>query len=369
MIGRATARYFIGVSIMLAAALAVGCGGSEEPSAPGLAQGRWGHTATLLEDGRVLVVGGQETPSRKLDTVEIFDPVTETWSAAASMAQKRSSGHRATLLTDGRVLVTGENDDGVAEIYDPATDQWASTSPMLQARTWASSTLLTDGTVLVAGGLDATKAGREELNTVEIFDPTSGEWTETNSMEQVHAGHSVAVLEDGRLLVVGKYVAELFDQSDNTWSPTTGLMDRERALGTTADVLPDGRVLVTGGQFQQGGYTGVIVPIRNAEVFDPSTGTWQSSESMYMSEPRENHPSVRFDDGRVMVIGDRETEIFDPTTDTWTSAGTLKNSHGNLSTATLLNDGRILVVGGQEETDERLMGTVSVEIYDPATGW
>jgi hypothetical protein len=368
MIGRATARYFIGVSIMLAAALAVGCGGSDEPSAPGLAQGRWGHTATLLEDGRVLVVGGQETPSRKLDTVEIFDPVTETWSAAASMAQKHSSGHRATLLTDGRVLVTGENDDGAAEIYDPATDQWASTTPMLQARTWASVTLLKDGMVLVAGGFDATKAGREELDTVEIFDPTSGEWTETNNMEQVHAGHSVAVLQDGRVLIVGKLLAELFDPSDNTWS-ATGPMDRERALGTTADLLPDGRVLVTGGQFQQGGYYGSIAPIRSAMVFDPSTGTWQSSESMYMSEPRENHPSVRFDDGRVMAIGDRETEIFDPTTNTWTSAGSLKKSHGTLSTAILLKDGRVLVVGGKEETDEGLRGTVAVEIYDPATGW
>ncbi len=351
---------------MLAAALAVGCGGSEEPSAPSLAQGRWGHTATLLEDGRVLVVGGQETPSRKLNTVEIFDPVAETWSAAASMAQKRSSGHRATLLTDGRVLVTGEADDGAAEIYDPSVDQWSSTSAMGQARTWASSTLLTDGRVLVAGGLDATKAGREELNTVEVFDPATGEWTETTSMEEVHAGHSAVVLQDGKVMLVGKYKVELFDQATATWS-STGPMDRERALGTTADLLPDGRVLVAGGQFQQGGYTGVVVPIRNAEVFDPSTGTWQVVEAM--SEPRENHPSVRLSDGKIMVIGDRETEIYDPTTNMWTSAGNLNMSHGELSTATLLNDGRILVVGGKHETEEGFRGTVAVEIYDSAVGW
>jgi len=365
MVGKTVAKYFLGMSLVLAMALVAGCGGDEDTGVAAISQGRWGHTATLLEDGRVLVVGGQESPSRKLDTAEIFDPVAGTWSSAGSMSQKRGSGHEAIRLEDGRVLVLGENDDGSAEIYDPSSGQWSSAGVMLEARQWLATTLLDDGRVLVTGGLDASKAGREELDTAEIYDSSTGEWTETGSMELVHAGHS-AVKLDGKVLVVGKTLAELYDPSTGTWSPA-GKPVRERALGTTADVLEDGRVLVTGGQFQQGGWTGVTVPIRNAEIYDPSSGTWTAVESM--SEPRENHPSARLRDGTVLIIGDRATETYDPATNEWTSTDNMKRSRGDLSTATLLNDGRVLVVGGKNETDDGLRGVADVEIYDPATGW
>jgi len=359
------ARYFIGMSIVLVVALVAGCGGDGDTGVAAISQGRWGHTATLLEDGRVLIVGGQESPSRKLDTAEIFDPSTGLWSAAGSMAEKRGSGQRAVLLGDGRVLVLGENDDASAEIYDPSTGQWSSAGVMLQARQWATATLLEDGRVLVAGGSDATRAGLLELNTAEIYDPSTGEWIETGSMEQVHAGHS-AVVVDGKVLVVGKYMAETYDPSTGTWSPA-GKPVRERALGTTADMLEDGKVLVTGGQFQQGGWSGVVVPVRTVEIYDPSSGTWAAVSSM--NEPRENHPSVQLEDGKVMIIGDRETEIYDQATDEWISTGKMKRSRGVLSTATLLNDGRVLIVGGKHDTDDGLRGVADVEIYDPATGW
>jgi len=362
MVGK-TARYFIGMSIVLA--VVAGCGGDGDTGVAAISQGRWGHTATLLEDGRILIVGGQESPSRKLDTAEIFDPSTGLWASAGSMVLKRGAGQTATLLADGRVLVTGENDDATSEIYDPSTGQWSSAGVMLEARQWASATLLEDGRVLVAGGSDATKAGLQELKTAEIYDPSTGEWTGTGSMEEVHGGHS-AVVVDGKVLVVGKTLAETYDPSTGTWSPA-GKPVRERALGTTADVLEDGRVLVTGGQFQQGGWSGVVVPMGNVETYDPSTGIWAVVNRM--SEPRENHPSVQLEDGRVMVVGDRATEIYDPATDEWTSTGKMKRSRGELSTATLLNDGRVLIVGGQHDTDDGLRGVADVEIYDPATGW
>lgn len=364
MVGK-TARYLIGMSIVLAVGLVAGCGGDGDTGVAAISQGRWGHTATLLEDGRVLIVGGQKSPSGKLDTAEIFDPSTGLWSSAGSMAEKRSSGHRAVLLEDGRVLVLGENDDASAEIFDPSTGQWSSAGVMLKARNWASATLLEDGRVLIAGGADATKAGLLELNTAEIYDPSTGEWTETASMEQAHSGHSVVVL-DGKVLVVGKTLAELYDPSTGVWS-SAGKPVRERALGTTADVLEDGRVLVTGGQFQRGGWQGTTQPMGNVETYDPSTGIWEVVSRM--SEPRENHPSVQLDDGTVMVLGDRSTEIYDPATDEWTSTGNMKRSRGELSTATLLNDGRVLIVGGKHDTDDGVRGVADVEIYNPATGW
>ncbi|MDE2861718.1 MAG: hypothetical protein OYI31_01095 [Chloroflexota bacterium] len=359
-------RYLLASAFVLLAGLAAGCGGDGGSDTAPLAEGRWGHTAIALEDGRILVIGGQSTPSRKLASVEIFDPATEMWSSAASMSHTRSSGHRAVLLQDGRVLALGENDDGAAEIYDPATDQWSAAGALVQARTWASATLLTDGRVLVAGGLDATKAGREELMSAEIFDPATLEWSETTPMEQVHAGHGAVVLEDGKVLVVGRYMGELFDHEAETWA-AGGTPTRERSLGATADVLPDGRVLVTGGRFQQGGWSGAIVPVRTAETYNPASNTW--AEAASMSEPREDHASVRLNDGRVMVIGDSETEIFDPATGEWTSSGKLKESHGILSTASLLPDGRVIVVGGRIETDEGFRGVNVVEIYDAVEGW
>ena len=363
-----TIRYLLAAACVLLAGLAAGCGGDEGSGVAPLAQGRFGHTATLLEDGRVLVVGGQSTPSQKLASAEIFDPATETWSAAASMAEKRSSGHRVVLLQDGRVLALGENDDASAEIYDPATDQWSAAGVMLQARTWPSATLLEDGRVLVAGGLDATKAGEEQLDSAEIFDPATGEWTETASMAEIHAGHGAVLLPDGKVLVAGRYMGELFDPATETWSGA-GTPTRERSLGATADLLNDGRVLITGGRYQQGGWSGAIVAVRTAETYNSATGAWEEAASM--SEAREEHASVKLSDGRVMVIGERATEIFDPATGEWTEAGNLSTSHGTLSTATLLQDGRVLVVGGmtQEGDSGRALGVAVVEIYDSAEGW
>ena len=365
---RRTYRHILGLAFLMLAALAVGCGGEAGSDVAPLAQGRFGHTAVLLEDGRVLVIGGQSTPSLKLDSAEIFDPATETWSAAASMAEKRSSGHRAVLLKDGRVLALGENDDASAEIYDPATDQWSAAGVMMEARSWASATLLEDGRVLVAGGLDATKAGEEQLDSAEIFDPATGEWTETASMAEVHAGHGSALLPDGKVLVAGRYTGELFDPATETWS-SAGTPTRERSLGATSDLLDDGRVLITGGRYQQGGWSGAIVAVRTVETYDSTTGAWEEAASM--SEAREEHTSVKLADGRVMVIGDRATEIFDPATGEWTEAGNLAESHGTLSTATLLPDGRVLLVGGMAEEGDsgRAVGVAAVEIYDSVEGW
>ena len=70
-----------------------------------------------------------------------------------------------------------------------------------------------------------------------------------------------------------------------------------------------------------------------------------------------------------MILGDRATEIYDPATDEWTSTGNMKRSRGELSTATLLRDGRVLIVGGKHDTDDGARGVADVEIYDPAIGW
>ena len=364
---RATTRYFALAAVALMLAVFAGCGGGDPDTieGPSISQGRWGHISTLLEDGRVLVVGGQETPSRKLASAEIYDPTSGTWSSAGNMSEARGEGLTATRLSDGRVLVTGDVDLPTAEIYDPSSNQWSQVGMMIQERTSASATLLADGRVLVAAGLDATKAGREQVDSAEIFDPATGEWTETASMEQVHSNHRAVLLEDGTVFLVGGLLSEIYDPETDTWT-SAGTPDRERSWGYTADLLNDGSILVTGGVFLRGGWQGTPnAPLRNSERYDFELGDWVRRADM--NATRQSHSAVLLEDGNVLVVSDSELEMYDPAADTWTLAGNLKTERGVFHTATLLADGRVLVVGGKEETESSAVGISAVEIYDPAT--
>jgi N-acetylneuraminic acid mutarotase len=366
----AITRYLALTAVALMMAVLAGCGGGDPDTteAPSISQGRWAHSATLLEDGRVLIVGGHETASGKLETAEIYDPASQTWSSAGSMSDKRGEGHSTTLLSDGRVLVFGETDEPTAEVYDPATNEWSLVGSLSQARTSASSTLLPDGRVLVAGGLDATKAGQERLDTVEVFDPATGEWSQAANMNQVHSNHKALLLEDGTVFLAGGMLTEIYDPEADTWT-SAGTPDRERSWGYTADLLNDGKILVTGGVFLRGGWQGIpSAPIRNAELYDFEAGAWTRVADM--NEPRGDHAAALLQDGKVLVVAGAELEMYDPNTDTWQLAGKLATERDlgePLLSATVLNDGTVLVVGGKGEVEERARGLASVEIYDPAT--
>ena len=378
-------RYLLLVLAVLVMFLVIGCG-SDAIQMSSLAEGRWGHTATLLNDGRLLVVGGKEKPYGSLGTAEIFDTSTNEWSSAGSTLEPRGEGHTATLIDSG-VLITGGTDSALAEIYDPSTGRWSPAGTMMKARNWASATLLDDGRVLVAGGEDSTVTGSKVLDSAEIYDPSTGEWTATGSMMQAHSGHS-ATLFDGKPFIVGEYLAEIFDPLTETWS-NAGEPVRERALGSTATAMKNGEVLVTGGEWHfdasrinragvgsgasfgtgHGGPTArhqltTMNPLSNSEMYNTITRQWTSVESM--GEPRNNHSAILLDDGRVLVVGSSNLEAFDPDTGAWSSIGKLHQEHGESSTATLLKDGRILIVGGKSKTDESFRGLTSAEVYIPS---
>jgi Bacterial Ig-like domain (group 2)/Kelch motif len=168
-----------------------------------LASGRGQHTATLLKDGRVLVVGGvQKIYSFMLTTVasaEFYDPVRETWSLTGSMNTARKR-HTVTLLADGKVLATG-GFTASAEIYDPATGDWAVTGSMSTDRTDHTATLLNDGKVLVIGGYIDNYS--KVSDTVEIYDPANGTWSAVGGLQTARAGHEAVLLTNGKVLVVG----------------------------------------------------------------------------------------------------------------------------------------------------------------------
>jgi len=382
-----TGRYFVMVAVVLALVLVSGCGGGSDVIDTGVAsmvQGRWGHTATLLEDGRLLVVGGDEKFRKPSVTVEIYDLIG-TWSSAGSLLEKRAGGHTATLLTDGRVLVVGGST--LAEVYDSSSGQWSSAGNIERTRIWHTATLLEDGRVLIAGGEDTNS--RKALRTAEIYDPSTGDWSSTGGLGEDHTRDKAILLDDGKVLIMGLLVTEIYDPATGTWS-LAGKTSKQRFGGYSATKLNDGRVLVAGGETLRGGKSEIIpggsfggfmashdaflVATPKVDIYDPVAGVW--SKATRLLEPRKLHPAVLLPDGRVLVIGVESAEIYDSATDTWTDAGKMVKARTGGHTATLLGDGTVLIVGGNEgadpfnpATNKDAVGLIFVEIYDPAIGW
>ena len=211
-----------------------------------MAESRFEHTATRLRDGRVLVVGGadQNDGIDNLATAELYDPVGGKFTLTGSLAQGRAL-HTATLLDDGRVLIAGGYGGGTsplasAEIYDPATGKFTATGSMTVARQGHTATLLPDGRVLIAGG--------NSLAPAELYDPATGKFTATGSMAGERDSHAAALLPAGRVLIFGGYSsgkpiasAEIYDPATGKFTATGSIAVAGSPLGAS---LVDGRVLV-----------------------------------------------------------------------------------------------------------------------------
>jgi N-acetylneuraminic acid mutarotase len=214
--------------------------------------GHIGHTATLLADGRVLVVGGEDGSGAVTSAVEIYDPRTGLWTAVASLNTPRSA-HTAELLNDGRVMIIGGRNLTSSltsiEIFDPGSGSWSESAPLGLARNGHTSTLLADGRVLVAGGATESTAA-----TAELFDPLSGKWTDAGKLNAGRSGHVAATLADGRILIGGGQDSdgniltscETFDPRTGKWTSAARL--NYSRTGHAALVLENGRILVAGGR-------------------------------------------------------------------------------------------------------------------------
>lgn len=227
---------------------------------PSMSTPRGGHVGVTLADGRVLVAGGAtwtDTPVAAF-SAEIYDPASNSWSPTGSMLHRRLN-HAAVLLADGRVLVSGGGDGApsgykgntLCEIFDPVTGTFSAAASMATPRGDHRMARLHDGRVLVIGGdQNATGAG---IRSAEIYDPVSNSWTSAGTTTCGGTRASLTVLADGRALAAGGLgtsntpcdLADIFDPASGSFSPLPSMLSVR--MGLTATLLPDGSVLLVGG--------------------------------------------------------------------------------------------------------------------------
>ena len=380
----------IGILMIFSLGL-VACGDGDDQNTGPLQHPRYEHTATLLQDGKVLLAGGLDMKGVGIGNGEIYTPSADAWAITSIMISPRGN-YDTTLLPDGRVLaVAGRSSQlrnaGSIEAYDTSNNEWKWLSADTLTRRGHQITALTDGRILISGGSLARRGGtydggehgvadKIETTTVELFDIPSGKISKAASLTHARKEHSSVLLNNGRVLIIGGLTdgteeapnvnsldsTELYDPESDSWS-LGAVMSQGRGLHT-ATTLPDGKILVTGG------LNTARQPLNSAELYDPTTDSWAPAASM--SQARDSHTGTLLSDGRVLVVGGNGTsgglsltsaEIYDPSSNSWSSAGNMLEGR-NHHTAIQLNDGKVLVAGGLLGPENPLS---TVDFYSPST--
>ncbi len=300
--------------------------------------------------------------------VEIFDPQTGSFKVVAQMKTVRGA-HTATLLADGRVVFIGGTPGTKVDIFNPRTARIEPGGDVLASRGAHTATLLPDGRILLVGGMRHAVTYHDGdfhpewryLNSMEVYDVrTKSSRVLKAPLKVPRRGHTATLLGDGRVLVIGGTWAkrtEVIDVAKATvaWGPPVGVPREDHR--TTR--LADGRLLITGGTAAVGKARSLDV----AEIYDPETGRFRTL-SARMNRGREDHTADLLPDGRVLVTGGEDNqagpkgrdivlddcEIFEAKTETFMKLPPLsvpRDDHGS----TVLPDGVVLITGGEDEND------------------
>lgn len=327
---------------------------------PGMLQARAEHSQITLEGGEILIAGGQASgQSSASSTSELFVPEEARWVARPGLIEARSRFGSLEALPDGSALVAGGVDReersvlASSERFVPGRRMWVATSPLSFARADAALSQLRDGSVLVSGGY-ADVNGTEFVHAAETYDAAAGSWVEAGSPSIGRSEHLQVTLADGRAVVLGgvsedapaERRIEVFQPETRAWSFGGSLVNGR--VGAAALFLPDGRVLVTGGD--NGVQGQARIEYAAAEIYDPST---QKSDPIApMKRPRVGHTLHLLTDGRVVAIGGdpsqdsgATTEVYDVGTDAWHSGPELPTASSGFGVSAL-SDGRLVVSGG-----------------------
>jgi hypothetical protein len=283
-------------------------------------------TATLLPNGKVLIGNGFDVSSNAVASTELYDPVSNTFAASTPVMNTARAYTTATLLPNGKVLIAGGITNGPGgginggavqssiELYDPVTNTFAAITPSMNTQRYlAKATLLPNGKVLIAGG---TIDGAHFLSSTELYDPVSNTFAaSTPSMNTGRAPNAATVLPNGKVLLTGANTTylpstELYDPVSNTFAATTPSMNAGRSQVTTT-LLPNGKVLIAGGVNN----TGIL---SSTELYDPVSNTFAASA--VMNTARQSGAAALLPNGKVLIAGGvragnfltNSTELYTP---------------------------------------------------------
>jgi hypothetical protein len=332
---------------------------------------RYGHTATLLLNGKVLIAGGRDANASTLVSAEIYDPETGSFSSTGEMTVPLNG--TANLLPDGRVLIVGLEYYSraialrlTAEIYDPVSGTFSPAGSILRNQiTCALATSLKNGKVLVGVGTWWPPAGVQGVPPY-LYDPSSdafdmtGKYVTIANLDEGVCPVQV-LLADGRVLVTWESAyAEVYNPDTGTSVPT-GDLSPTGSEGYTATLLTNGNVLVAGGDTK---------PVNS--LYDPVTGKFTITGDM--KTMRDEHTATLLPDGTVLIAGGvsdpanhpalpTHAELYQPDTGTFTETGDIIAARFE-ATATLLVDGTVLIAGGIG-SDFSTTPVAAAEIYHP----
>ncbi len=332
---------------------------------------RDGQTATLLQNGEVLVTGGSNDTSGFLSSAELYNPAKGNWTFTGSLSIPRSLDE-AVLLQNGEVLVAGGFDENLccgappvtsAELYNPATGTFSATGSMTTGRDDFALVLLQNGEVLAAGGDQAPGSGIP--STAELYNPATGTWTATGSMTTSVSNPGFVLLQNGDV-----FVADI-----DIYHPATGTFTAlnppaPSGAGGPVGLVLNGSVLTYGGIF-------------GGAIYNPSSNQWTTYSPPPCDMPNQNcgAGAALLNNGKMLVAGGITTvnaqpypihetnglsALFDPATLTWASTQNLKKDRVGQS-MTLLQNGQVLVAGG-ESFDKKLGALVPIanaELFTP----
>lgn len=325
---------------------------------------RWAPSAITLSTGnQALIAGGfSYSAGTCVATADIYDEATNAFTRVASRMTYPRDFATASMLPGGRVLIAGGYNLVLGslftlEIFDPTNRRFTLAQARLsEGRELFSATTLADGRILFAGGFNTHT--HHTLDSADIYDPAAGTCTAVRGrMAQDRFGHAAQLLRDGRVLIVGgkhwrvgkpdRFLAsaEIYDPAADRFFPAKNEMSTPRDRPTTS-LLPDGRVLISGGQ---AGSKGPLA----CDIFDPATETFTVAPAQ-MHDPRMAHGGAETPFGFVVAGGwdpvARKTtasaETYDLLAGFWRTLPELPFDAHDLALVTF-EDGGILAAGGK----------------------
>lgn len=316
---------------------------------PSMNYSRFGSLATLLNDGNVLITGGENLKG-KINIAEIYNSETNKFDISGKM-NSTSGYNNAILLKTGNVLISGGQDIrkpvSYAEIYNPITKKFKLMSSLTHMRGGHTAVLLNNGNVLMTGGIDL----RGSLSFAEIYDVKRNTFIKIHNMNYPRDNHTATLLNNGNVLIIGgnskTSKGEIYDVKTNSFKLTEP-MTYARYGGHTATLLNDGEVLITGG-------VGNREILSSIEIFNPRDNSFRYIGNLTFQ--RESHTATLLSDGGVLITGGTKPyswayEILKQAEIIYVKPSLIIKKVNNMKVArsrhnsTLLKDGSVLITSG-----------------------